>query len=130
MVKVTASYSSKKFSFESSEWLLDLYLTGSWILYFWYVLNSAHKFIIELHIPQWLFVRWSHKKHRERRGWIISNLLHLLWQPSALGGNLTMRLPFFHPSFWPRRKYALALIWKQSFLIYFENCQDVPFSCE
>ena len=110
--------------------LLDLYLNGSWILYFWYVLNSVHKFITELHVPQWLFVRWSHKKHRERRGWIISSLLHLSWQPSALGGNLTMRLPFLHPSVWPRRKYAWALIWKQSLLIYFENCQDVPFSYE
>ena len=64
-------------------------------------------------------------------------LFHLLWQPSALGDNLTMRPPFFlHPpkktflssSVWPRREYTWTLNWKESLLICFENCQGVPYS--
>ena len=51
--------------------LLDICLADSRILYFWYVLKSIHKFIIELHALQCLFVRGSNKK--QRRGRIISN---------------------------------------------------------
>ena len=41
------------------------------VLYFWYVLESIHKFVIEPLILQWLFVRGPDKK--PRRGRIISN---------------------------------------------------------
>ena len=40
----------KTFSFESSKQLLDLCLADSRILYFWKVLESIHKFIIELYV--------------------------------------------------------------------------------
>ena len=46
----------KTFSFESSKYLLDLCLANSRILYFWQVLATIHKFIIELHVLQCLFV--------------------------------------------------------------------------
>ena len=49
-------------------WKLDLF--DSRILCFLYVLESIHKFIIQLHVLQCLFVRWSNKK--QRRGRIIS----------------------------------------------------------
>ena len=54
----------------------------------------------KLHVLQCLFVRGSNKK--QRRGRIISNFtkgeaFHLLWQPSALAGNLTMWPSFLHP---------------------------------
>ena len=63
----------KTFSLESSKYLLlNLGLAGNRILYFWQVLKSIHKFIIELHALQCLFVRGSNKK--QRRGRIISNL--------------------------------------------------------
>ena len=61
----------EKFSFEGPKKLLDLCFADNRILYFWQVLESIHKFIIELHVLQCLFVRWSNKK--ERRGRIISN---------------------------------------------------------
>ena len=80
--------------------MLDLCLADSRIFYFWYVLESIHKFTIELHVQQCLFTRRSNKKQRRVR--IISNFakgetFHLLWQPSAIGGNLTM-WPLLHPS--------------------------------
>ena len=61
-------------------------------------------------------------------------LFHLLWQPSVLGGNLTMRPPFLHPpkkaflssSVWPRREYIWTLNWKESLLICFEDCRVFP----
>ena len=100
--------------------------------HFRYVLESIQKFIIELHVPQCLFVRGSNKK--QKRGRIISNFtkrrdfFHLLWQPSALGVNFTMWAPFLHPSkkallspsVWPRGEYTWTINWKQSLLIYFE----------
>ena len=61
-------------------WQQDsLLLTGPGII---------HKFMIELHILQCLFVRGSNKK--QRRGRTISNLqkerlFYFLWQPNALG---------------------------------------------
>ena len=54
---------------------------------------SIHKFIIELHVLQCLFVRGSNKK--QRRGRIISNFISYLYQPSD---NIAMWSPFLHPS--------------------------------
>ena len=71
MVSVTESHYLKTYAFESSKLLLDICLPDSRILYFWYVLKSIHKFIIELHALQCLFVRESNKK--QRRGRIILN---------------------------------------------------------
>ena len=51
--------SHKNFSFEVSKQLLDLCLADSTILYFWYILEPIHKFIIELNVLQSLFVRGS-----------------------------------------------------------------------
>ena len=59
------------FSFESSKWLLDLCFADSRILYFWQVLESIPKFITEILVLQYLFVRASNRK--QRRGRIISN---------------------------------------------------------
>ena len=53
---------------------------------------SIHKFIIELHVLQCLFVRGSNKK--QRRGRIISNFISYLYQPSD---NIAMWSPFLHP---------------------------------
>ena len=58
---------SKRFSFESSKALLDLCFADRRILYFWQVLESILKFIIELHVLQCLFVSWSNKKQRKSR---------------------------------------------------------------
>ena len=63
--------SPKRFSFEGSKLLPDFCLAESMIFYFWYVLESIHKFIIELHVLQSLFVRRCIKK--QRRCSIISN---------------------------------------------------------
>ena len=102
MVSVTMSYYPQKFAFEGSKLLLDICLADSRILYFWYVLKSIHKFIIELHALQCLFVRGSNKKQRRGLGLFeISQkvrLFHILWQPSTLGGNLIMQSFFLHPS--------------------------------
>ena len=35
----------------------------------------------------------------------------LLWQPSALGGNLTMRLPLLDP---PRKNFLYLSVWSRS----------------
>ena len=99
--------------------MLNPCLEYSRVLYFWEALESVHKFIIELHGPQWLYVKRSSKKRRVR---ITSNFtkgetFHLLWQPIALKGNLTMwpsappflhppKKPFFCSSVWPRREYT------------------------
>ena len=117
--------------------MLDLCFANCRILYFWQVLESVRKFIIELHVLQCLFVKGDNKLER-----IISNFIkgetffYLLWQPSALWGNLTMCLPFFRPakkaflspSVWPTREYTWTLNWKESLLICFENCHGVPYS--
>ena len=78
--------------------LINLCLADSRILYFWQVLESIHKFIIELHVLQCLFVRGLMKN----KGWVglfqISQkerLLHVLYQPSD---NLAMWSAFLHPS--------------------------------
>ena len=141
MVNVTVSYYPKTFASEGSKLLLDICLADSRILYFWYFLKSIQKFIIELHSLQCLFARGSNKK--QRRGRIISNstkeeTFSSLMTASTLGSNLIMRSPFLHPSkktflsssVWPRREYTWTLNWKESLLIYFENCQDVLYSLE
>ena len=71
MVNKTASYYHQTFAFQGSKLLLGTCFVESRILYFWYVLKSIHKFIIEFHALQCLFVRWSNKKQRRDR--IISN---------------------------------------------------------
>ena len=80
--------------------MLDFCLADSIILSFWYVLESIHKFIIELHALQSLSVRRCNKKQRRCRILQISQkerFFLLLWQSCALGGNLTTRLPFLDP---------------------------------
>ena len=57
----------KNISFESFKYLLDFFLAASC----WQVLESIHKFIIELHSLKCLFGRESNK--RKKRGWVISN---------------------------------------------------------
>ena len=84
---------------------MDFCLSGSRILWFWQVLKSVYKLIIELYVLQGLFVRESNND--QRRGNIISNftnyfkyyfkLLHLLRQPSPLEDNFTMCLSFSDP---------------------------------
>ena len=76
---------------------MDIFLADNRILYFWQILESFRKFIIEFHVLQCLFVRGSNEK--QRWGKIISNFtkgetFNLWWQPSALGDNLTMWSPF------------------------------------
>ena len=61
----------KTFSFERFKLLSNLCLADSRLLYFWQVLESIHKFIIEIHFLQCLFVRGSNKK--QMMGKIISN---------------------------------------------------------
>ena len=68
---LSASYSPKHFLLKALNNLLDLYLADSRIGYFWQVLESIHKFIIELHALQCLFVKRSNNKRR--RGKIISS---------------------------------------------------------
>ena len=71
----------------------DLCFDASRILYFWYVLESINRFIIELHVPQCLFVKGSNEKKDKVQVGLFhilqkERLLHLLWQPSASGGSL------------------------------------------
>ena len=72
----------KTLSFESSKYLI----AGSRILYFWQVLESIHKFIIELNALQCLFV-WDLIKNKEKVGLFQISLKERLFisQPSALG---------------------------------------------
>ena len=134
MVNVTASYSPKTFAFEGSKLLLDLCLADSRILYFWYVLKSIHKFIIELHAPQCLFEKGSNKK--QRRGRIIWNftkgetfsflmtkvLLRVISQCGPYSCT-PQKKAFLSPSIW-------TLNWNESSLISFENCLFVPYFLE
>ena len=116
--------------------MLDLSFADSKILYFWQVLESIHKFIIELHVLRCLFVKGSNKLQRSGR--IISNFTkrQIFSSPSALGGNFTMRPPILHnpqkaflsSSVWPRREYTRTLNQKESLLICFENLHGVRYS--
>ena len=78
-----------------------LCLAHTRILYDWYILESIHKFIIELEVLQCLIVKGSNKKQRGT-GLLFQTsqkerLFHLLGQPSAFGGNLTMCSPTLVP---------------------------------
>ena len=122
-----------------SKLLLDICLADSRILYFWYVLKSIHRLIIELHALQCLFAMGPDKK--QRRGRIISNFtkgetFHLLGQPSTLGGNLIMRSPFLHPSkkaslsplVWARREYIWTLRRAYLFILKIARMFSIPSS--
>ena len=76
----------QKFSFESFKSLLGFFLADGRILYFCEVLESIHKFIIEIHVLQCLFIKGSNKKRKDRILQISQKetLFHLLWQTSAL----------------------------------------------
>ena len=79
-------------------------------------MKSIHKFIIQLHVLQCLFVRGSNKK--EKKGRIISNFIKedtfcLLWQPIAL--RIVSMWPFF---LHPQGKLTDLLL----------DCQGVPYS--
>ena len=112
----------------------DLCLADSRILYFWYVLESIQKFIMELHVLQCLFVRRFNKKQRSGR--IMSNFtkgetLSSLLTTRCSWGNLIMWSPrkaFLSPSVWPRREYIWTINWNKSLLICFESYQGIPYS--
>ena len=138
MVSVTASFSSKTFVLEGSKLMLALCPADSRILCFWYVLKSTHKFIIEHHALQYLFVGWSNKK--QRRGRIISNftkrdtflsLTYINQVTILLRGppscTLSKRV-FLSFSVWARREYIQKLNWKKSLQIYFQIWQVAPCS--
>ena len=96
MFNVTALYSPKHFLLKALSNLLDLCLADSRILYFLTgpgIYPQIYRIAPCLHC---LFVRGSNKQQRRVRLFEISQmdrLFNLLWQPSALGDNLTMR-PF------------------------------------
>ena len=69
MAKLYQSKNSKQQDRPDS--VKTLFYLGNRILYFWEVLETIHKFIIELHVLQCLFVRGSNEK--QRKGRIISN---------------------------------------------------------
>ena len=102
----------KTLSFESSKYLI----AGSRILYFWQVLESIHKFIIELNALQCLFV-WDLIKNKERVGLFQISLkerLFISYDNQVLLGYLIMWPTFLHPpkkafsspSLWPRREHS------------------------
>ena len=76
-----------------------------------------HKFIIQLHVLQWLFVRGlMRNKGRVKLFQVLQKerFFHLLRQASALRGNLIMwlsRTPshILSSSVWPRREYTWTL---------------------
>ena len=119
-------HSPKTLPFEGSKSLLDLCLDASRIVYFWYVLESIHRFIIELHVLQCLFIRESNKKQIQSTGRIISyftrrETFSSLMITKCFGGNLTKWFPFLHLSVWPRTEYTWTLNWKQSLLIFLKK---------
>ena len=77
---------------------LNLGLADSRILHFWQVLESLHKFIIELHALQCLFVRGSNKK--QSRGRIISNFISYINKVIILQCG-PLLAPFQKMSFFP-----------------------------
>ena len=48
MINVAASFSPKHFLLKALP--LDLCLANSRVIYFWQVLESIHKFVIEIHV--------------------------------------------------------------------------------
>ena len=100
MVNVTASYSPKHFLLKALSNLLDLCLVNSKILYFWQVLESIHKFIIELHTLLCLFVRGYNKQQRNVR--IISNFtkgltFFISYDNQVLLGVISQQVPLLAP---------------------------------
>ena len=126
--------------------MLDLCLADSMILYFWQVLKSlksVHKFIIEFHVLQCLYVGGSSKKQRRVR--IISNfrkgetfhfydnqvLLCVISQcasppPLLAPSKKGLPLPF---NFAKKRIYVDTQL-KGELTDLFWNCQDVVYSHE
>ena len=98
----------------------------------------------DLCFEKWIWNLSMHLSNNSMSGVLIKNkgsvglfqilqkerLFHLLWQPWAVGGNLTMWLHLLPPSVWSRREYIWTLIWKWSLVVCFENWQDVPYSHE
>ena len=145
MINVTASYSPKHFLLKALP--LDLCLANSRVIYFWQVLESIHKFVIE--ILSWVlickFVRGSNRKQREGgrvvggRGW-DSFKFHKrrdflsLMTPITLGANLTMWSPFWHPSkkvfhspsLRSRREHTWTLNIEESLLMFWLIFTDLP----
>ena len=93
------------------------------------------------HALQCLFVRGSNKK--QKRGRIISNFTKVETFSSLMTTKYSWGLShnavplfapikksFFSPSVWAGKHYTWTLNWKENLLIYFENCQDVPYSLE
>ena len=108
--------------------MLYLCLANSRVLYFWYVLESTHKFIIEMHVLQCLFAGRSNKK--QRRGRIISNFTKgetfsslitskCSWGQSHNVAPLLHPSAFIPPSVWPRREYIRTLNWKEIMSLMF-----------
>ena len=99
MVNVTESYSPKQFLLEAlSNYETFALLTAGFSTFDRFI----HKFIVELHAMQCLFVSGSKKQKRRGRVGLFQTshkdrLFHLLWQPSAFGGNLTMQTPILQP---------------------------------
>ena len=91
MVNVTASYSLKRFLLKILYNYWTYCLVDSRILYFWKILEFIDQFIIVLLVLQPLFVR-DLTKNKGGVGLFQTSQKErlLLWQPSALGGNLTM----------------------------------------
>ena len=62
--------------------------------------------------------------------WAKESTEELRWMTLNIDAKFEGKLTFLSPSLCPRRKYTWTLNWKQSILIYIENCQDVPYSHE
>ena len=75
-------------------------------------MESIHKFIIELHILQYLFVRGPDKK--QWRGRIISNFTK--GETSAVGDNITVWSRFLHPPSKKGLSFSLSLDKKRIYL--------------
>ena len=121
----------KTFSFT----FLYLCLADIRILYIHQILESSQKIIIKLYVLQSLFVRGFNIK--QRRGGIISIftkgnqvLLGVISQFATFPFLHTPKKDFPSPSVWTRREYTWTLNWKESLLICFETCQNVPHSHE
>ena len=103
-------------SLESANLLLiNLCLADSRILYFWQVLESIHKFIIELHILQCLFVRGLLRTNFTKGNFFVSYINQVLLVIISQCGPPSCTLPkhaFLSPSVWARREYIWKLNWK------------------
>ena len=123
---------SKTLSFESSKYLI----AGSRILYFWQVLESIHKFIIELNALQCLFI-WGLIKNKDKVGLFQISLKERLFisQPSALGvisqcgpPSCTLQKRPFLPLHFGQEENIQGHSTEKSLLVCFENFQDALYS--